>query len=53
MCSYVPPSIRNRQAGGGEVMDSLKRRDENSVRVTNLSEDVTEADLHVRGFFEN
>jgi translation initiation factor 3 subunit G len=44
--SYVPPSLR---AGGsrpseGESM-MMKRRDENSVRVSNLSEDVTEADL--------
>lgn len=27
----------------------MKRRDDNSVRVSNLSEDVTEADLQVRG----
>lgn len=41
---YVPPSLRNRGAGGeGEMMQ--KRRDENSVRVTNLSEDVEEQDL--------
>lgn len=41
---YVPPSLRNRGAGGeGEMMQ--KRRDENSVRVTNLSEDVVEQDL--------
>ena len=47
--SYVPPSARNR--GAGEKMDDGgrdKRRDENSIRVTNLSEDVTEADLQVR-----
>lgn len=42
--SWVPPSLRNRAAGGeGDAMQ--KRRDENSVRVTNLSEDVTEQDL--------
>lgn len=42
---WVPPSLRNRIGGegGGEVMQ--KRRDENSVRVSNLSEDVTEEDL--------
>jgi translation initiation factor 3 subunit G len=43
----VPPSLRNRIGGeggpGGEMMN--KRRDENSVRVSNLSEDVTEDDL--------
>ena len=38
---WVPPSLRNRIGGeGGEMMQ--KRRDENSVRVSNLSEDVTE-----------
>ncbi|KAF8061162.1 eif3g-a [Scenedesmus sp. PABB004] len=43
--SYVPPSVRNR--GAGAVMEGPERRqrDENSLRVTNLSEDVTEADL--------
>jgi len=43
--SYVPPS---RRGGGGSVMPDdpmQRRREENSVRVTNLSEDVTEADL--------
>ncbi|KAI3437982.1 hypothetical protein D9Q98_000426 [Chlorella vulgaris] len=44
---WVPPSLRNRvgggEGGGGESMN--KRRDENSVRVSNLSEDVTEDDL--------
>eukprot|EP00879_Flechtneria_rotunda_P022689 GHRR01023962.1.p1 GENE.GHRR01023962.1~~GHRR01023962.1.p1 ORF type:complete len:228 (+),score=93.62 GHRR01023962.1:265-948(+) len=45
--SYVPPSVRNR--GAGQTMDGpdagRRQRDENSVRVTNLSEDVTEGDL--------
>ncbi len=48
--SYVPPSLRNR--GAGSTMDGpggggggRDRRDENSVRVTNLSDDVTEQDL--------
>ena len=41
---YVPPSVRNRGAGGaGESMAT--RRDENSVRVTNLSEDTREDDV--------
>ncbi|DBA83794.1 hypothetical protein WJX77_005203 [Trebouxia sp. C0004] len=41
---YVPPSIRNRAAG--DTGDSMnKRREENSVRVTNLSEDTREDDL--------
>ena len=42
--TWVPSSLRSRAAGGeGDAMQ--KRRDENSVRVTNLSEDVTEQDL--------
>lgn len=40
---YVPPSLRNRGNAEGDAMQ--KRRDENSVRVTNLSEDVVEQDL--------
>eukprot|EP00798_Chlamydomonas_sp_ICE-L_P006043 gene6043-2654_t len=44
--SYVPPS---RRGGTGSTMDGdsmhNKRREENSLRVTNLSEDVSEADL--------
>lgn len=41
---YVPPSLRNRAPG--DVGDSMnKRREENSVRVTNLSEDTREDDL--------
>ena len=45
---YVPPSIRNRAPG--DTGDSMnKRREENSVRVTNLSEDTREDDLRVRG----
>jgi translation initiation factor 3 subunit G len=47
--SYVPPSVRNRSAAGGgsapEDTGQRQRRDENSLRVTNLSEDTTEADL--------
>lgn len=39
---YVPPSLKNRTAG--ETVDS-KRREENSLRVTNLSEDTKEEDL--------
>ena len=45
---WVPPSLRGRVGGGGEGGGEAmmqKRRDENSVRVTNLSEDVTEEDL--------
>jgi len=43
--SWVAPSLRNRGAGGAADDLAQKRRDENSVRVTNLSEDVTEQDL--------
>jgi len=47
---YVPPSMRGGGAssgsGGGGGGDSMRRgRDENSLRVTNLSEDTREADL--------
>ena len=42
---YVPPSVRNRGAAG--MGDSMHRREENSVRVTNLSEDTREEDLRV------
>ena len=41
---YVPPSLKNRPAG--ETVDSRKR-EENSLRVTNLSEDTREEDLRV------
>ncbi|KAJ0244161.1 Eukaryotic translation initiation factor 3 subunit G [Hirschfeldia incana] len=43
--AYVPPSMRagaDRSAGGS---DMRRRNDENSVRVTNLSEDTREPDL--------
>lgn len=43
--SYVPPSKRLGAGGGGEGESMQRRREENSVRVTNLSEDVSEADL--------
>lgn len=43
---YVPPSVRNRAGAGAG--DSMHRREENSVRVTNLSEDTREEDLRVR-----
>lgn len=40
---YVPPNLR---AGASAVGDTMRsRRDENSVRVTNLSEDTKEQDL--------
>ena len=43
---YVPPSLRGgAAAGGGESM--RKPRDENSIRVTNLSEDTREQDLQL------
>jgi len=44
--SYVPPSQRTRgpgDAGPPSIHD--RRRDDNSLRVSNLSEDVSEADL--------
>ncbi|XP_010914095.1 uncharacterized protein [Elaeis guineensis] len=39
--TYVPPGMRGGDRSGVE----MKRRDENSVRVTNLSEDTREPDL--------
>ncbi|KAJ8422005.1 hypothetical protein Cgig2_004969 [Carnegiea gigantea] len=42
--TYVPPSLR---AGAERTGTDMRRRnEENSVRVTNLSEDTREADLH-------
>ena len=43
---YVPPSLKNRQPGDTDY--SMRRREENSLRVTNLSEDTREDDLRVR-----
>lgn len=40
---YVPPNLKNRAAG--ETGDTMRRREENSLRVTNLSEDTREDDL--------
>ena len=40
---YVPPSMRAGATGTGASMD--RRRDENSIRVSNLSEDTREQDL--------
>ena len=43
---YVPPSMRAGASASAATGDSMRRpRDENSVRVTNLSEDTREADL--------
>ena len=43
---YVPPSMRSGAKGGESMGDSMRKpRDENSIRVTNLSEDTREQDL--------
>lgn len=42
---------RNRASGGTTMGDSMHKREENSVRVTNLSEDTQEDDLRVRPAF--
>ncbi|XP_057854699.1 uncharacterized protein LOC131064552 [Cryptomeria japonica] len=42
--TYVPPSLRGGVDRSGDTM--RRRNDENSVRVTNLSEDTRDADLH-------
>lgn len=44
--AYVPPSMRAGADTRGSDPNSRRRNDENSVRVTNLSEDTREADLH-------
>lgn len=44
--SYVPPRARDRAAG--IAVPEPRRNSENSVRVTNLAEEVTEDDLRVR-----
>ena len=46
--SYVPPHLRagaNRSQTTGSSMDRRERDDSNTLRVTNLSEDVTDDDL--------
>jgi translation initiation factor 3 subunit G len=46
--SYVPPSLRNKTAGGGPMGSSastMNRSDQNCVRVSNLPDSVTEEDL--------
>jgi translation initiation factor 3 subunit G len=47
--AYVPPSVRTRAGGdagpGGPPGIHDRRRDDNSLRVSNLSDDVSEADL--------
>jgi translation initiation factor 3 subunit G len=42
--SYVPPHLRNAE-GRGEGYSERERREENTLRVTNLSEDTTDEDL--------
>ena len=43
---YVPPSMRGGAGAGASMGDSMnRRREENSVRVSNLSEDTREQDL--------
>ena len=43
---YVPPSMRAGAGAGAAMGDSMnRRREENSVRVSNLSEDTREQDL--------
>eukprot|EP00252_Welwitschia_mirabilis_P002445 TRINITY_DN1239_c0_g1_i1.p1 TRINITY_DN1239_c0_g1~~TRINITY_DN1239_c0_g1_i1.p1 ORF type:complete len:303 (-),score=42.07 TRINITY_DN1239_c0_g1_i1:101-1009(-) len=45
--TYVPPSLRGGPAAAERGAEGTRRRnDENSVRVTNLSEDTRESDLH-------
>jgi len=43
----VPPKHREQEAGGG-----FRRSNENSVRVTNIADNVDESDLRVRMYLE-
>ncbi|KAF7729219.1 translation initiation factor eIF3 subunit g [Apophysomyces ossiformis] len=44
---YTPPHLRNKAAAGaGETMRDTKRDDSATLRVTNLSEDVTDNDIY-------
>ncbi|CAJ0640619.1 3113_t:CDS:2 [Entrophospora sp. SA101] len=44
---YVPPNIRSGASKPANAGESMKeRRDDASIRVTNLSEDTTEGDIH-------
>ncbi|KAL0090089.1 eukaryotic translation initiation factor 3 subunit G-domain-containing protein [Phycomyces blakesleeanus] len=44
---YTPPHLRNKGPGGaGESMRDAKRDDSATLRVTNLSEDVTDNDIY-------
>lgn len=44
---YTPPHLRNKAtAGPGESMRDQKRDDSATLRVTNLSEDVTDNDIY-------
>jgi translation initiation factor 3 subunit G len=43
---YIPPSLRNRtEAAPGTGTSFRDRRDENTIRITNLSEDTFDSDL--------
>lgn len=42
---YVPPSMRDGAKRGGESMQSNRRDEASTIRVTNLSEDTRESDL--------
>ncbi|KRZ38107.1 RNA-binding protein 38 [Trichinella pseudospiralis] len=42
---YVAPALRGLGAGSKLAMDSLQRRDDNTVRVTNLPEDISDVVL--------
>ncbi|KAL3814646.1 hypothetical protein ACJIZ3_015914 [Penstemon smallii] len=44
--AYVPPSMRGGNTERSAGTDMRRRNEENSVRVTNLSEDTREPDLH-------
>ncbi|CDS12438.1 hypothetical protein LRAMOSA04632 [Lichtheimia ramosa] len=43
---YTPPHLRGKGAGAGESMRDSRRDDSATLRVTNLSEDVVEGDIH-------
>jgi translation initiation factor 3 subunit G len=43
---YIPPSLRNRMGSGRGEGDKPQYDDENTIRITNISEDTTDRDLN-------
>ncbi|CAG8803890.1 14301_t:CDS:2, partial [Cetraspora pellucida] len=43
---YIPPSLRGDRKGSSDTSTFKERKDDATIRVTNLSEDTTEGDIH-------